>query len=254
MASSSSCRRRAGGGVTPTVLGAHPVEHVDVLGVEDHPHLGQREAQQLLQVLDARGPGHVGRRVEPLAPAAVAAGAIEPQLLPVAQGSRGEPGQLGHLADAQDNIGLPVGRRRRSRSSRFHRLGEAAPDTPSVSASARSTRSAHRGATTRRRPAGWPRWRSRGRHASPARKGALIKPGKKRRPVRACLLGRRELGQRMGTDQVQRRGRSRGRRRTAWTPGTDARRARPRPGARRGRSARGGGSRGATTSARRSSG
>ena len=90
-----------GAGASPAVLRSHPVEHVDVLRVEHHPDLGQREAEQLLEIADPGDPGHVGLRVEALTPSPVAARPDETELLPVAQRAGGEAGQLGHLADAE---------------------------------------------------------------------------------------------------------------------------------------------------------
>ena len=55
-----AARAALGRDVSPPVLRPHPVEDVDVLGVEHHPDLGQREAQQLLEVPDPGHPGHVG--------------------------------------------------------------------------------------------------------------------------------------------------------------------------------------------------
>ena len=87
-------------GVAPAVLGPDPVQGVDVLGVQDHPHLGQGEPEQLLEVrIRVTRAMSVGQ-VEPLAPAPVAARADQAVLLPVAQGPGGDPGALGQLADA----------------------------------------------------------------------------------------------------------------------------------------------------------
>ena len=72
----------------------------------------------------------------------------------------------------------------------------------------------------------------------PARNGALIRPGKKLRPVSARLLGRGELGEGRGHRSGAGSGCSRGRRRTGWTPAAGGRRGRPPPAARRGRPAR----------------
>ena len=123
-------QQSAAGGVRvpPAELRAHPVEGVDVLGLEHHPHLGQREPEQLLEIADTGHPGHVGRQVETLATRPVVARADETELLPVAERPGGHPGALGQLADAED-----VARGERGLAAAHDRTSVSAP-TASVAA------------------------------------------------------------------------------------------------------------------------
>ena len=81
-------------------FGPHPVEHIDVTGIEHRANLGQGESQELLEVADPGDPGHIGGRIEPLPAGPVAARLEQLEFLPVAQRPSGDPGQFRYFADA----------------------------------------------------------------------------------------------------------------------------------------------------------